>query len=112
MVSRREENQIIQDAQNDLAGINYEGGNDDNRRKADFKPEIFFIGQIVGGTDFPTDQDGIFVEACVVYGETWDLVGKKNTDMQTHTSFADDEGFFIFAHPFDFNFVVESVQGW
>ena len=25
------------------------------RVKADFKPEIFFIGQIVGGTDFPTD---------------------------------------------------------
>ena len=39
--------------------------------KADFKPEIYFIGQIVGGSDFPTDQDGIFIEASLKYGEDW-----------------------------------------
>jgi len=41
------------------------------RVKADYKPEIFFLGQIVGGTDFPTEQDGIFVEASVKYGNEW-----------------------------------------
>ena len=39
--------------------------------KADFKPEIYFIGQIVGGTDFPTDQDGIFIEASLKFVEDW-----------------------------------------
>ena len=39
--------------------------------KGDFKPEIYFIGQIVGGTDFPTDQDGIFIEASLKFGDDW-----------------------------------------
>ena len=82
--------------------------------KADFKPEIFFIGQIVGGTDFPTDKDGIFIEASLKYGENWKLIpdAKVGQNMQTHTAYSDDEGFFIFAHPFDFNFEVNSIQGW
>ena len=82
--------------------------------KSDFKPEIFFIGQIVGGTDFPTDQDGIFIEASLKYGQEWSLIPQQKVgqNMQTHTAYADDEGFFIFAHPFDFNFEVRSVQGW
>lgn len=29
--------------------------------------------------------------------------------MQTHTAYADDEGFFIFAHPFDFHFACKSI---
>lgn len=41
------------------------------RVRADYKPEVYFIGQIVGGTDFPTDRDGIFVEASLKYGENW-----------------------------------------
>lgn len=32
--------------------------------------------------------------------------------MQTHTSYADDDGFYVWAHPFDFQFAVNSVQGW
>ena len=80
--------------------------------KADFKPEIYFIGQIVGGTDFPTEQDGIFVEASLLHGEEWKVLNKTAPTLQTHTSYADDEGFFVFAHPFDFHFVSESVQGW
>lgn len=39
------------------------------RKQADFKTEIFFIGQIVGGSDFPTDLDGLFVEASLKYGQ-------------------------------------------
>ena len=79
------------------------------RVKADFKPEIYFIGQIVGGTDFPTDQDGIFVEASLLYGEEWTVMNKTAPTLQTHTSYADDDGFFVFAHPFDYHFVAESV---
>jgi hypothetical protein len=41
------------------------------RVKADYKPEVFFLGQIVGGTDFPTDSDGLFVEGSLRYGENW-----------------------------------------
>jgi hypothetical protein len=82
------------------------------RVRADYKPEVYFIGQIVGGTDFPTDQDGIFVEASLKYGESWQPLKKEQISMQTHTAYPDDEGFFVFAHPFDFAFVCESVQGW
>lgn len=82
------------------------------RARADFKPEVHFIGQIVGGQDFPTDLDGIFVEASLKYGEDWKLFEKNSVQIQTHTAYADDEGFFVFAHPFDFHFACESVQGW
>ena len=43
-------------------------GDQNQRRRADYKPEIYFIGQIVGGTDFPTETDGIFVEATCNFG--------------------------------------------
>ena len=86
--------------------------NDELRVRADFKPEVFFIGQIVGGQDFPTDEDGIFVEASLKYGDDWHLFEKNQVQLQTHTAYADDEGFFVFAHPFDFHFSCESIQGW
>lgn len=82
------------------------------RRRGDYKPEIYFIGQIVGGVDFPTERDGIFVEATLNCGEDWNIINKSGQFMQTHTSYADDEGFFVFAHPFEFSFWCESVQGW
>ena len=83
------------------------------RKMADFKTEIFFIGQIVGGSDFPTDLDGLFVEASLKYGsENWHLFTEKPSALQTHTAYCDDEGFFVWAHPFDFHFTCESVQGW
>lgn len=84
----------------------------DLRVRADFKPEVHFIGQIVGGTDFPTESDGIFVEASLKYGDTWIPLKKEADSIQTHTAYADDEGFFVFAHPLEFSFACESVQGW
>ena len=48
------------------------------RKMADYKTELYFIGQIVGGSDFPTDIDGLFVEASLKYGaENWHLVPEK-----------------------------------
>ena len=42
------------------------------RRKGDCPPEIFFIGQIVGGSDFcMSANEGLFVEAYLNYGEDW-----------------------------------------
>lgn len=78
------------------------------RKMADYKTEIFFLGQIVGGSDFPTDLDGLFVEASLKYGESWKIVEKPPT-IQSHTAYPDDEGFFVWAHPFDFHFICESV---
>jgi hypothetical protein len=49
--------------------------------RADFKPEIYFIGQIVGGTDFPTGQDGIFVECSLLYGDDWKIMSKNAHSM-------------------------------
>ena len=52
------------------------------RKMADYKTELFFIGQIVGGSDFPTDIDGLFVEASLKYGaENWHLVPEKASAM-------------------------------
>lgn len=65
----------------------------------------------MGGTDFPTEQDGIFVEAQIIYGENWEPLNNK-FQLQTHTAYADDEGFYVFAHPFDIGFSCDSVQGW
>ena len=79
---------------------------------ADYKTEIFFIGQIVGGIDFPTDLDGLFVEASLKYGDNWKLFSEKSTGIQSHTAYPDDDGFFVWAHPFDFHFGCDSIQGW
>lgn len=80
--------------------------------RADYKPEVYFIGQIVGGKDFPVEEDGIFVEASLKFGDSWIPLKKDYANIQTHTAYADDEGFFVFAHSLDFGFICESVQGW
>lgn len=66
----------------------------------------------MGGQDFPVGDDGLLVEASLKYGQEWTLYEKSTKAIQTHTAYADDEGFFVFAHPFDFTLVPESVQGW
>ena len=47
-------------------------------KKGDYIPEIFFIGQIIGGDDFNVNQDGLFVEAYLNYGEDWSLFEDDN----------------------------------
>jgi hypothetical protein len=47
-----------------------------------------------------------------MYGDEWTILSKNAQSLQTHTSYPDDEGFCVFAHPFDIHFSVESVQGW
>lgn len=61
-----------------MTGVNNGAGVVSARKMADFKTELFFIGQIVGGSDFPTDLDGLFVEASLKYGaENWQLFAEK-----------------------------------
>ena len=61
-----------------MTGVNNGAGVVSARKMADFKTELFFIGQIVGGSDFPTDLDGLFVEASIKYGaENWQLFAEK-----------------------------------
>ena len=82
------------------------------KRKADYATDIFFIGQIVGGTNFPTSDDGLFVEAILQYGKnSWKPVGEYQP-IQSHTAYADEDGFFCWAHGFDYHFIVKAVDGW
>ena len=32
--------------------------------------------------------------------------------IQTHTAYCDEEGFLVFAHPFEYHFRCKSAQGW
>ena len=83
-------------------------------RRGDFVPEIYFIGQIVGGTDFNVQDDGIFVEANLVYGQDWQMLSDDalSSAIQTHTAYADEEGFNVFAHPIEYHFKAKSAVGW
>ena len=60
------------------------------------------------------DTDGLFAEANLLYGEDWVPLDDdgKNASFQTHTSYADEERYHVFAHPFDFHFKVNGPQGW
>ena len=65
-------------------------------KMADYKTELYFIGQIVGCSDYLTDIYGLLVEASLKYGpENWHLVPEKASVLQTHTAYCDDEGFFV-----------------
>ena len=82
-------------------------------RKADYKPEVFFCGQIVGGDDFDTD-DALFVEVILKYGPGWKQIDKTEEEQsfQTHTAYPDEEGTYVFAHPFSFSFVCQELHEW
>ena len=85
-------------------------GPQEMRRKGDHCTEIFFIGQIVGGTDFNVNNEGLFVEAYLNYGEDWTHIEDESSGpIQTHTAYSDEEGFFVFAHPFEYRFEVKSA---
>ena len=49
------------------------------RRRADFKPEVFFCGQIVGADEFET-TDGLFVEVILKHVAGWKLIDENVED--------------------------------
>ena len=83
-------------------------------KKGDYIPEVYFIGQIVGGQDFNAVDEGIFVEASLKHGEHWQLLEDDPLcgPIQTHTAYADEEGYLVFAHPFEYHFRCKSAAGW
>ena len=95
-----------------LKGIGQQSGS--FLRKGDYIPEIFFMGQIVGGQDFNIQEDGVFVECYLNSGVDWEMFDGNplSVPIQTHTSYADEEGFLVFAHPFEYHFRAKSAQGW
>ena len=59
------------------------------KAKADLIPEIFFIGQIVGGVDFDSD-DALLCEMTLETGKEWELIyPDKEKTYQTQTTYAD-----------------------
>ena len=58
--------------------------------KGDAKPEIHFIGQILGGKDFET-TDGLFCEMQLEVGKNWKLLSPPMF-FQTQTSYSPVRG--------------------
>ena len=82
----------------------------DPRLKGDYAPEVYFIGQIEMGTDFDV-ASGLFLEAFVKYGPHWQPLSQISS-VQTHTAYRDEDGAFVWAHPFDIAFKSGSIYGW
>ena len=61
-------------------------------KAADFKPEIHFMGQIIGLSNV-LEEDGIFCEAFFETGKDWEMLSP-NMTIQTQT------GFPIYPYPF------------
>ena len=80
------------------------------RTKADYKPEVFFVGQILGADGFE-NEDALFLEVIFKHGKNWSLLANPSP-IQTHSCFPDEDGTYIFAHPFEYYLTSESIFGW
>jgi hypothetical protein len=56
-------------------------------KASDFKPEVHFLGQIVGASNL-TENEGLFCEAFFEAGDKWKCLSSNST-IQTQTSYAD-----------------------
>ena len=55
--------------------------------KGDVKPEIHFLGQILGGKDFNT-SDGLFCEMLIDVSPNWEMISPPRV-FQTQTSYTE-----------------------
>jgi len=78
--------------------------------KGDTKPEAHFIGQIVGGSDFPSN-DGLFCEMILQVGDQWEILSPPKL-YQTQTCYSNLDKMFIWSHPIDVHFAVNDLTGW
>jgi hypothetical protein len=78
--------------------------------KGDAKPEVHFIGQILGGANFNC-QDGLFCEMLLQTGEQWDMKNPPKL-YQTQTCYADIDEIFCWSHPVDLHFYAGDLSGW
>ncbi len=79
-------------------------------KASDFKPEIHFIGQIVGASNVQ-DSDGIFCDIYFEVGVDWKILSPNQT-YQTQTAYPSYGNSCIFAHPFDIHYTTKSIFGW
>lgn len=77
--------------------------------------EVHFIGQIVGGINFPSSS--LFCKWKIIADENLDesvhwrmLEGQDNG--QTQVDMADDGFMSVWSHPFDLHYSTSSIQGW
>lgn len=91
-------------------GFNNNPENEDLIMKGDAKPEIHFIGQILGGEGFDSG-DGLFCEMLLQIGETWSLLSPKKL-YQTQTCYADIDEIFVWSHPVDLHLAAGDLSGW
>ncbi|KAL4467988.1 hypothetical protein ABPG72_015858 [Tetrahymena utriculariae] len=91
------------------------------KAKGDCVAQAFFIGQIVGGINFSSDE-GLFCELVLDVGPQWNMIRgaqQRNENsqndfksIQTQTAYAEENQMFIWSHPLDLEFKVGSVNGW
>ena len=78
----------------------------EEEKKAETVTHIYFIGQLISGEDFFTHHRGLYVEAELCKGDSWELIDDKDKlncgKIHTHTAYPDEEGVFVFAHPFEY----------
>ena len=79
------EEHFLNEAQNKLGE---DGDEARMRKRADYKAEVHFIGQIEFGTDFDVDE-GLFVEAILKFGDHWQVLSPLSP-LQTQTSYQDE----------------------
>lgn len=94
-------------------------------KASDLKPEIHFIGQILGASNV-AEEDGLFLEAFFESGDTW-ICLSPNFSIQTQTCYKNVkifyhininifiyqmEDFTCFSHPFDLHYTAENIYGW
>lgn len=66
-----------------------------SKEPGDFKTEVHFIGQIVGGSGFETSI-GLFCEIHLEHGQHWkELLVTLDKNIQTQTTYPDSDGFFV-----------------
>ena len=80
-------------------------------KKADFKVEVHFLGQIVGVSNI-IETDAVFLEAYIECDDNqWKFLSFPKL-IQTQTSFIDYRHFACFSHPFDIHLTTENIHGW
>lgn len=79
-------------------------------KAADFKPEVHFIGQIVGASNID-EQDGLFCDVYFETGVDWKILSPHES-YQTQTAYPSYGNSVIFGHPFDLHYTTKSIYGW
>lgn len=92
---------LLQHKLNDV-GIEY--------KAADFKPEVHFIGQVLGASNI-SEESGFFCDIFFDVGYEWTLLSPTSV-YQTQTGYSSFDNFVVFGHPFDLHYTTKNLHGW